>query len=33
VDSVRVQEIDFSIEAEVDALRATSKSIGGIATF
>jgi len=31
--AVRIQEVDFSIEAEVDALRATSKRIGGIATF
>ncbi|MDX8406228.1 MAG: molybdenum cofactor biosynthesis protein MoaE, partial [Mariprofundus sp.] len=30
---VRIQEEDFSIEAEVDALRASSKRIGGIATF
>ena len=33
MDSVRVQETDFSIEAEVDALRATSRRIGGIASF
>ncbi len=32
-DAVRIQEADFSIEAEVDALRATSKRIGGITTF
>jgi len=31
--AVRIQEADFSIEAEVDALRAVSKRIGGIATF
>ena len=31
--SVRTQQDDFSIEAEVDALRAVSKRIGGIATF
>ncbi len=33
MDAVRIQEEDFSIEAEVDALRASSKRIGGIATF
>ena len=33
VNAVRIQEADFSIEAEVDALRAASKRIGGIATF
>jgi len=33
VDSVRIQEDDFSIEAEVNALRGTSMRIGGIATF
>jgi len=33
VDSVRIQEADFSIEAEVNALRVGSKRIGGIATF
>jgi len=33
VDSVRIQEDDFSIEAEVNALRAISRRIGGIATF
>lgn len=32
-ESVRIQEQEFSIEAEVDALRATSKRIGGITTF
>jgi len=32
-DVVRIQEEDFSIQAEVDALRATSTRIGGIATF
>jgi len=31
--AVRIQEADFSIEAEVHALRAVSKRIGGIATF
>jgi len=31
--SVRVQEVDFSLQAEVDALRASSKRIGGIVTF
>ncbi len=31
--SVRIQEEDFSIETEVDALRATSRRIGGIASF
>ncbi|MDX8392573.1 MAG: molybdenum cofactor biosynthesis protein MoaE [Mariprofundaceae bacterium] len=31
--TVHIQEADFSIEAEVGALRATSKRIGGIATF
>jgi len=30
---VRIQEVDFSIEAEVNALRAASRRIGGIATF
>jgi len=33
VKAVRVQDVDFSIEAEVDALRATSQRMGGIATF
>jgi len=32
-DAVRIQQADFSIETEVNALRATSKRIGGIATF
>jgi len=32
-DAVRIQEADFSIEAEVAALSATSKRIGGITTF
>jgi len=32
-DAVRIQEQDFSIQAEVNALRATSKRIGGITTF
>ncbi|MDQ7000407.1 MAG: molybdenum cofactor biosynthesis protein MoaE [Mariprofundus sp.] len=31
--AVRIQEDDFSIEAEVNALRASSKRIGGIAIF
>ena len=30
---VRIQEDDFSIETEVNALREKSKRIGGIATF
>jgi len=33
MEAVRIQAADFSIQAEVDALRATSKRIGGIATF
>lgn len=33
MNAVRIQEEDFSIEAEVDALKAISKRIGGIATF
>lgn len=33
MEPVRIQKDDFSIEAEVDALRATSRRIGGIATF
>jgi len=33
VKAVRIQEDDFSIKAEVEALRSTSKHIGGIATF
>lgn len=33
MDAVRIQEEDFSIESEVNALRASSKRIGGIATF
>jgi len=33
VDSIRIQQDDFSIEAEVKALREKSKRIGGIATF
>jgi len=32
-EAVRIQEADFSIEVEVDALRATSNRIGGIAIF
>jgi len=32
-DAVRIQEQDFSIEAEVNALRATSQRMGGITTF
>ncbi|MDQ6950257.1 MAG: molybdenum cofactor biosynthesis protein MoaE [Mariprofundales bacterium] len=31
--TVRTQEEDFSIEEEVDALRAVSRRIGGIVTF
>ncbi len=30
---VRIQEEDFSVEAEVDALRATSGRIGGVVMF
>jgi len=33
LDAVRIQVDDFSIEAEVDALRASSQRIGGITTF
>jgi len=33
MNPVRIQQDDFSIGAEVDALRAISKRIGGIATF
>ncbi len=33
VKAVRIQEEDFSMEAEVGALRAISGRIGGIATF
>lgn len=33
MDSIRIQQDDFSIEAEVNALREKSKRIGGIATF
>lgn len=32
-DAVRLQTEDFSPDAEIAALRATSKRIGGIATF
>ncbi|MDQ6976036.1 MAG: molybdenum cofactor biosynthesis protein MoaE [Mariprofundaceae bacterium] len=32
-DHVRIQEEDFSMEAEVNAIRVTSQRIGGIATF
>jgi len=32
-ESVRIQEEDFSLQAEVDALRATSQRMGGIVTF
>jgi len=32
-DAVRIQEEDFSIEKEVNALCLTSKRIGGITTF
>jgi molybdopterin synthase catalytic subunit len=31
--AVRLQEEDFSLEAEIAALRASSQRIGGIATF
>ena len=31
--AVRLQVEDFSQDAEIDALRATSKRMGGIATF
>jgi len=31
--SVRIQEEDFSLQDEVDALRATSQRMGGIVTF
>jgi len=33
MNGVRIQQEDFSIEAEVDALRSVSKCMGGIATF
>jgi molybdopterin synthase catalytic subunit len=33
VDSIRIQQDDFSIETEMNALREKSKRIGGIATF
>lgn len=33
MEAVRIQEVVFSIEEEVNALRATSKRIGGITTF
>jgi len=33
MDAVRIQEADFSFDEEVNALRETSKRIGGIATF
>jgi len=33
MDAVRIQEEDFSMQEEVDALRATSNRMGGIATF
>lgn len=32
-DTVRLQTEDFSVDAELAAIRATSKRIGGIATF
>lgn len=32
-DSVRIQEEDFSQDAEIAALKASSKRMGGIATF
>jgi len=31
--AVRIQEEDFSLQVEVDALRVTSTRMGGIATF
>lgn len=33
MDSIRIQQDDFSIETEMNALREKSKRIGGIATF
>jgi len=33
METVRIQEADFSIEEEVNALRETSQRIGGIASF
>jgi len=33
LDAVRIQVDDFSIEAEVDALRTSSQRLGGITTF
>jgi molybdopterin synthase catalytic subunit len=32
-DAVRIQQDDFSQDEEIDALRASSKRMGGIATF
>ncbi len=32
-DGVRIEQQDFSIEEEVNAIRATSQRIGGVATF
>lgn len=32
-DAVRIESGDFSLDEEINALRATSKRIGGIATF
>jgi molybdopterin synthase catalytic subunit len=32
-DAVRLQEADFSLDAEIAALRASSQRIGGIAIF
>lgn len=32
-DAVRLQTEDFSVDAEISALKASSKRIGGIATF
>lgn len=32
-DAVRIQQHDFSQDEEIDALRASSKRMGGIATF
>jgi len=33
MDAVRIQNEDFSLEAEVNELRSVSQRIGGIATF
>ena len=32
-DAVRIQQEDFSQDEEIDALRSSSKRMGGIATF